>query len=342
MPDPQQLAHRLHSPPPCAPSLPTPSSPPVPLDAELHFSPGCSATHQAARLRVLQASAVAAARLRRLANCRLGPATDLSAFAELESVSGCWECGEAGVPPVARLPPSLRRLELTGSLAAVLDDAGLLARFSGSLTAGGFSGLRLPACSRPLQVDWAPGRGPGSGIAIGNASLQLGGGADRLFLRLPAAQAAGTDAAGASPAVVHLGSCWVGQATLVVIDLRPAGTGPPDACASGSATTASQASAGPAAPQLHLAFPGSSLADLFSGALGAASAAGLRRLEVLCGPGMRRFDHAALCFVACTSGGTAAAQYSLRDLLHLPAVQRAGWRVTLAAEPWRLVLARQA
>ncbi|KAL4425712.1 hypothetical protein ABPG75_009728 [Micractinium tetrahymenae] len=319
--------------------------------AELHFSPGCSAAHQAALLRVLQAGGAPAARLRRLANCRLGPSTDLSAFSELESVSGFYDCDEAGKPP-AQLPPSLRQLALTGSPAAVLDGMALLAGFSGSLTAWAFSALRLPASSRLLQLDWAPNLSSGINITVNDASLQLDGRADRLFLRLPVACTAAVDAASSKPTLVQLGGRWLGQASLVVIDARPAGDGAAGASAPAPAATASghsgsrgssgSSTAIPAVSQLRLAFPGRCLADLFSGALGSAAAAGLQRLELLCGPsGMLRYDHAALRFVACDASG-AMKEHSLRDLLRLPAAQRGSWRLTLAAEPWRVVLAREA
>lgn len=271
--------------------------------------------------------------------------TDLSAFTNLESVGALWDCHEAVWPSASPLPPSLRQLQLSGSPTAVLDGTALLVGFRGSLTARGFATLSLPASSRPLQVDWAPGDGIGNSTAINDASLQLGGRADRLFLRLPAQYTTDSGTPGDGPAVVHLGGCWLGQAALVVIDLRTAGAGAADASAARPAAPAShrrdKCNSHPAASQLRLAFPGSRLADLFTGALGTAAAAGLRRVEVLCGPTAQRFDDAAVRLMACASGGAVAAEFTVRDLLRLPAAQRVGWRLTLVAEPWRVVLARE-
>lgn len=159
-----------------------------------------------------------------------------------------------------------------------------------------------------------------SGGIVSDATLHLGGRADRLFLRVAAAAQGGCT-------WIDAGGAWLGQAGLAVIDLQP--TGVRSAGSAGSCRTGTPVVS-------ELAFPGRCLADLFRGALRSAAAGGLRRLELVCGSGMQHFGCTSLRLVAYSSSSRRC--FSLKDLRRLPPAQLGGWQLHIAAEPWRVCL----
>jgi len=245
----------------------------------------------------------------------------------------------------------------------VLDGSGLLPGFAGSLTARGFSAVRLPASSHPLQLDMhlsnsssssssLKGDG-GSGNSclscINNTAVRIPGRTDRLFLRMSQA-GVGAAAASAGYLAIEVGT-WLGQADLAVIDMMPPSQQHSSASSSSSSSASSSSSSddassgsAPAAPHVQLVFPGQRLADLFSDGLQAAAAGGLRRLEILLSAGMQHFNCPHLRFVAregLGQGRTGASRaFDLRDLRRLSRAEMAGWQLSIVAHPWRLVLQR--